>query len=125
MNVKKFTAATSRDALRKVREALGPDAVILSNRPVDGIVEILALANDDVASMASPSPDRMPHARLMAMVRELHQAGYQKLYLYYSPAGKALARVRRISCFCPGAMVTTGGLPTTSRWFWYLSSKPS
>jgi len=55
MNVKKFTAATSRDALRKVREALGPDAVILSNRPVDGIVEILALANDDVASMASPS----------------------------------------------------------------------
>jgi flagellar biosynthesis protein FlhF len=57
MNVKKFTAATSRDALRKVREALGPDAVILSNRPVDGIVEILALANDDVASMASPSVD--------------------------------------------------------------------
>jgi flagellar biosynthesis protein FlhF len=55
MNVKKFTAATSREALRKVREALGPDAVILSNRPVDGIVEILALANDDVASMASPS----------------------------------------------------------------------
>lgn len=55
MNVKKFTAATSRDALRKVREALGPDAVILSNRPVDGVVEILALASDDVASMASPA----------------------------------------------------------------------
>jgi flagellar biosynthesis protein FlhF len=55
MNVKKFTAATSREALRKVRDALGPDAVILSNRPVDGVVEILALANDDVASMASPA----------------------------------------------------------------------
>jgi len=55
MNVKKFTAATSRDALRKVREALGPDAVILSNRPVDGVVEILALDNDDVASLASPA----------------------------------------------------------------------
>ncbi|WP_409265986.1 flagellar biosynthesis protein FlhF [Massilia sp. BHUDP2] len=55
MNVKKFTAATSRDALRKVREALGPDAVILSNRPVDGVVEILALDNDDVAALASPS----------------------------------------------------------------------
>ena len=26
-------------------------------------------------------PDRMPHARLMAMVRELHSAGYQRLYL--------------------------------------------
>ncbi len=55
MNVKKFTAATSREALRKVRDALGPDAVILSNRPVDGVVEILALANDDMASMASPA----------------------------------------------------------------------
>ncbi|MBH1985225.1 MAG: flagellar biosynthesis protein FlhF, partial [Burkholderiales bacterium] len=47
MNVKKFTGASSRDALRKVREALGPDAVILSNRQADGVVEILALANDD------------------------------------------------------------------------------
>src|ERR1700737_1048711 len=55
MNVKKFTAATSREALRKVRDALGPDAVILSNRPVDGVVEILALANDDVASISSPA----------------------------------------------------------------------
>jgi flagellar biosynthesis protein FlhF len=55
MNVKKFTAATSREALRKVRDALGPDAVILSNRPVDGVVEILALATDDVASITSPA----------------------------------------------------------------------
>ncbi|MGX4640632.1 flagellar biosynthesis protein FlhF [Massilia sp. SYSU DXS3249] len=57
MNVKKFTAATSREALRKVRDALGPDAVILSNRAVDGVVEILALDNDDVASLAAPAPD--------------------------------------------------------------------
>jgi flagellar biosynthesis protein FlhF len=56
MNVKKFTAPTSREALRKVRDALGPDAVILSNRPVDGVVEILALDNDDVASLAAPAP---------------------------------------------------------------------
>ena len=54
MNVKKVTAPTSRDALRKVREALGPDAVILSNRQGDGVVEILALANDDAASLSSP-----------------------------------------------------------------------
>ncbi|MES2016827.1 MAG: flagellar biosynthesis protein FlhF [Pseudomonadota bacterium] len=64
MNVKKFTAATAREALRKVRDALGPDAVILSNRPVDGVVEILALATDDVASMASP-----PHETEMAQPR--------------------------------------------------------
>ncbi|MET0320254.1 MAG: flagellar biosynthesis protein FlhF, partial [Duganella sp.] len=56
MNVKKFTAPTSREALRKVRESLGPDAVILSNRQADGMVEILALANDDAASLAVPAP---------------------------------------------------------------------
>ena len=60
MNVKKFTAPTSREALRKVREALGPDAVILSNRPMDGVVEILALANDDAASLAQPADDASP-----------------------------------------------------------------
>jgi flagellar biosynthesis protein FlhF len=56
MNVKKFTAPTSREALRKVRESLGPDAVILSNRQCDGGVEILALANDDAASLSTPAP---------------------------------------------------------------------
>ncbi|MEC5162245.1 flagellar biosynthesis protein FlhF [Janthinobacterium sp. CG_23.3] len=60
MNVKKFTAPTSRDALRKVREALGPDAVILSNRQLDGEVEILALASDDAASLAEPSGEMAP-----------------------------------------------------------------
>ncbi len=35
-------------------------------------------------------PDRMPHARLMAVVRELHQAGYQKLYLYSWPKPSGL-----------------------------------
>ncbi len=35
-------------------------------------------------------PDRMPHARLMAMVRELHSAGYQRLYLYSWPKASGL-----------------------------------
>ncbi|MFI4939273.1 MAG: L-asparaginase [Burkholderiales bacterium] len=35
-------------------------------------------------------PDRMPHARLMAMVVELHRAGYQKLYLYSWPKPSGL-----------------------------------
>ena len=70
MNVKKFTAATSRDALRKVREALGPDAVILSNRPVDGVVEILALDNDDVAALASPAIEEPPAPAFQAFERD-------------------------------------------------------
>jgi flagellar biosynthesis protein FlhF len=91
MNVKKFTAPTSREALRKVRDALGPDAVILSNRPVDGVVEILALDNDDVASLASPSPESemaAPRPQLHHMddvpsapaARSLHAAGAPRPY---------------------------------------------
>jgi len=81
MKVKKFTAATSRDALRKVREALGPDAVILSNRPVDGQVEILALDNDDVASLAAPAADS-----------EMAQPAPQLRALMVTP-GRALANI--------------------------------
>lgn len=58
MNVKKFTASNSRDALRKVRDELGPDAVILSNRSVDGGVEIMALANEDIAALVAPSVEK-------------------------------------------------------------------
>ena len=67
MNVKKFTASSSREALRKVRDALGPDAVILSNRQADGIVEILALANDDAASLSAPAP----HSAMAAPMPQL------------------------------------------------------
>lgn len=35
-------------------------------------------------------PDQMPHARLMGMVRELHRAGYQRLYLYSWPKPSGL-----------------------------------
>jgi len=35
-------------------------------------------------------PDRMPHARLMRMVRALHEAGYQRLYLYSWPKPSGL-----------------------------------
>jgi len=55
MNVKKFIAGSSRDAWRQVRESLGPDAVILSNRNIDDGVEILAMANEDMSSLVMPA----------------------------------------------------------------------
>ena len=42
MKIKRFTAAETRDVMRQVRETFGPDAVILSNRQVDGEIEIVA-----------------------------------------------------------------------------------
>lgn len=64
MKVRKFNAATAREALRQVKDELGPDALILSNRPIIGGVEITALANDDAALLNSASPavqDPVPH----------------------------------------------------------------
>lgn len=58
MNVRKFTAATSREALRQLKEALGPEAVILSNRNIGGRVEIMAMANDAISSMAEQQSAR-------------------------------------------------------------------
>ena len=57
MNVKRIVAKTSREAMRQLRDALGADAVILSNRAVEGGVEVLALAADDIAAMAPPVVD--------------------------------------------------------------------
>ncbi|MFM0137049.1 flagellar biosynthesis protein FlhF [Caballeronia grimmiae] len=53
MNIRKFIGANSRDALRQVREALGPDAIVLSNRTLDdGSVEIAGCADSDIASIS-------------------------------------------------------------------------
>ena len=46
MNLKRFTARTSRDALKLVRQELGDDAVVLSNKPVSDGFEVVAMAPD-------------------------------------------------------------------------------
>jgi flagellar biosynthesis protein FlhF len=61
MNVKRFTARTSREAFSLVRQAFGEDAVVLSTRPSAEGVEVLAMAPEAVdqlervASGATPA----------------------------------------------------------------------
>ena len=56
MNIKKFLANSSREALHLVRQSLGADAMILSNRAVDGGMEILAVAQGDLSMQMAPDP---------------------------------------------------------------------
>ena len=56
MNVRKFIAATAREALHKVKEMLGPEAIILSNRAIPGGVEIMAVAASEMEMIVSPPP---------------------------------------------------------------------
>ena len=44
MNVKRFAARTSREALALVRQAFGVDAVVLSTKPCAEGIEVLAMA---------------------------------------------------------------------------------
>lgn len=55
MKIKRFQAADVRQAIKEVRDVLGPDAVILSNNRVDGGVEIVAATDYDEAEFKRQS----------------------------------------------------------------------
>ena len=58
MKIKHYRASDMRQALRQVREAQGPDAVILSSRRIQNGVEVVAAVDYDVdAADASVAPE--------------------------------------------------------------------
>ena len=67
MNVKRFTAPTSRDALKQVRLAFGREAVVLSTRPCADGIEVLAMAPDAMHEFervaVAATPQRTASAR--------------------------------------------------------------
>ena len=56
MKIKRYFAPDIKQAIRMVREEQGPDAVILSNRKVDGGVEIVAARDFDERAMMKHLP---------------------------------------------------------------------
>ncbi len=70
MNVKRFTARTSRDALAMVRQALGEDAVVLSTKPCGEGVEVVAMAPESMAQIErmaiTAAPATVPATRSTA-----------------------------------------------------------
>lgn len=82
MNARKFNAATSRDALRMVRNAMGDDAVILSNRKVSGGVEIVAMSNAALYDLAEnpsqPNTNAAPPVLPQSSSKDSRQQAPQK-----------------------------------------------
>lgn len=70
MNMKKFVATTSREALRLIRIEMGADAVILSNRKVDDGVEIVALASAAFAQLTDESRQPAPISARAAIITQ-------------------------------------------------------
>ena len=62
MNVKRFTARSSREALALVRQALGDDAVVLSTKPSGDGVEVLAMAPESMQQIERMATDNVPPA---------------------------------------------------------------
>lgn len=60
MNIKRFHAATSREALAKARLAFGEGTLILSNRPTAHGVEVVATAEDTLSSLDQGSATHAP-----------------------------------------------------------------
>jgi flagellar biosynthesis protein FlhF len=58
--VRKFYADTAREALHLVREKLGPNALILSNRRTAAGVEIMAVPEGEIASVTAGVAKRAP-----------------------------------------------------------------
>lgn len=59
---RRFVAATSREALRLVREALGAEAIVLSNRASADGVEIVAMVEGDVTQALESAAPAVPAA---------------------------------------------------------------
>ena len=57
MRIKRFVSSDVREAIRQIRNELGPDAVILSNKKVDGGVEISAAIDYDQAWLEESTGD--------------------------------------------------------------------
>lgn len=55
MNIQRFFALSSREAMNKVRMSLGEDAIILSNKQVNGGFEILAFREDELQTAENHS----------------------------------------------------------------------
>ena len=53
MSIRKFIAPTTRQAMKEIRDELGSDAMILSNRQTERGVEIVAIANGDFAHLTT------------------------------------------------------------------------
>lgn len=84
MKIRKIFASDMRQALRQVREVLGADAVILSNKSVEGGVELVAAMDYDEEAFATQDPPQAalsptsPRARSFAERAKPESPSFEK-----------------------------------------------
>jgi len=111
MNVKRFVARSSRDALGLVRQAFGAEAVVLSTRPCDEGVEMLAMAPDSVMEFErlAAGPDSQPFAPTLVPAPEPAPARAAAPAARRSASGSASRSLReRAAAQLPGDPAVNG-----------------
>ena len=93
MKVKRFFAPSMGEALKTVRSEMGPDAVILSNRRVDGGVEIVTALNYDENVARQRLGDAAVEATNAARLAELQADQHRRLE---DELGRSRNRIRHI-----------------------------
>ena len=77
MKIKRYVAPTMREAIAQVREEQGPEAVILSNRRIDGGMEVIAAIDYDEGLMtqavAQLAPKRAAPAESATKEQQVRQ----------------------------------------------------
>lgn len=93
MKVKRFFAPTMAEALKRVREDMGPDAVILSNRRVDGGVEIVTALDYDENMARQRLGDKAVQATNGSRLAELQAEQHRRLE---DELGRSRDRIREV-----------------------------
>ncbi|WP_454690533.1 flagellar biosynthesis protein FlhF [Achromobacter aloeverae] len=75
MNILRFFAPTNREVMRQVRQALGPDALIISSRGVDGGIEVMAT---DPSALDDHGRLRRPEAALQEVAATAEDNGHAR-----------------------------------------------
>src|SRR5262245_51064797 len=65
MKIKRYVAPTMREAIAQIRAEQGPEAVILSNRSIDGGMEIIAAVDYDEGLMSQALAQIAPKPKAM------------------------------------------------------------
>src|SRR5688500_6580971 len=99
MRTHRFVGATSREVLNKVKQALGNDALIVSNRAHEGGIEVVAMAAvemmDEPASVKPAAPAAPKPAAPAPTQRTLYISEPESLEDVFAEAPAAPAPIAR------------------------------
>lgn len=97
MSPRKFVGKTSREVLQKVKQALGPDALIVSNRPFEDGIEVTAMSSMAMNHVSmEPAPQPVPAGVSDGIVQNLmREVAAMKLLLQRELSGMAWSGLKQ------------------------------